>query len=119
MKTAMLALLFVGGAVAQQVAAPTPEPVGPTRGDNESDYNIVNSIETGYRWASIGGNLDEYRSQVNYGSGARLLASFFSMNSHDGSRQSLRSDPAHHRGPGQRPLRVRHPPGGEEPPVSF
>ena len=84
MRTAILALLFIGAAAAQQTVAPTPETVGPPRGDNVSDYNIVNSIETGYRWSSIGGSLDEYRSQVNYGNGARLLGSFFSMNSKDG-----------------------------------
>ena len=64
--------------------APTPEPVGPPRGDNAAEYNIVNSFETGYRWNSIGGNPDEYRSQVNYDSGVRLLGSSFSMNSRDG-----------------------------------
>jgi len=84
MRTSILALLFIGAAAAQQTVAPTPEPVGPVRGDNVSDYNIVNSIETGYRWNSIGGSLDEYRSQVNYGDGVRLLGSFFSMNSKDG-----------------------------------
>ena len=84
MRTATLTLLFVGAAAAQQTVAPTPEPVGPPRGDNVSDYNIVNSIETGYRWNSIGGNTDEYRSQVNYGNGVRLLSSFFNMNSKDG-----------------------------------
>src|SRR5690242_19546175 len=84
MRTAILTLLFVGAAAAQQTVAPTPEPVGPPRGDNVSDYNIVNSIETGYRWNSIGGNEDEYRSQVNYDSGVRLLGSSLSINSRDG-----------------------------------
>jgi len=84
MKPAILVLLTLGAMNAQQTVAPTPEPVGPPRGDNAGEYNIVNSIETGYRWNSIGGNSDEYRSQVNYDSGVRLLGSFLSMNSRDG-----------------------------------
>jgi hypothetical protein len=84
MKVAIITLLSAGLAAAQQTVAPTPEPVGPPRGDNTAEYNIVNSFETGYRWSSIGGNEDEYKSQVNYDSGVRLLGSFLSINSRDG-----------------------------------
>jgi len=84
MKAAILALLSAGLAAAQQPVAPTPDPVGPPRGENTAEYNIVNSNELGYRWASIGGNLDEYHSQVNYGNGVRLLGSSLSVNSRDG-----------------------------------
>lgn len=85
MKTAILALFFACALNAQQTAAPTTqEPVGPPRGDNVAEYNLVNSIELGDRFASIGGNLDSYKSQVNYGNGLRLLSSFFSANSRDG-----------------------------------
>jgi len=85
MRPAILALLLAGAASAQQTVAPTTqEPVGPVRGENVAEYNIVNSIELGDRFASIGGNLDSYKSQVNYGDGIRLLASFFSVNSRDG-----------------------------------
>ncbi|HEY4054502.1 MAG TPA: hypothetical protein VGL74_12200 [Terriglobales bacterium] len=68
----------------QQPVAPTPDTVGSTRGDNWSDYNIVNSFETGYRLLSVSGNLDKYRSDENFGNGVRLLSSFFSINSKDG-----------------------------------
>ena len=84
LQAAILVSVVLGGASAQQVVAPTPEPVGPIRGDNTAEYNIVNSFETGYRWRSIGGSLDEYRSQVNYGSGLRLLGSSLTVNSRDG-----------------------------------
>lgn len=84
LQAAILVSIALGAASAQQVVAPTPEPVGPVRGDNTAEYNIVNSFETGYRWRSIGGSLDEYRSQVNYGSGLRLLGSFLTVNSRDG-----------------------------------
>jgi hypothetical protein len=69
---------------AQQTVAPTDEPVGPARGDNVSDYNIVDSFETGYRFRTFGGSFDQYRSTVNYGDGIRLLASFLTINSKDG-----------------------------------
>ncbi|MBV8730896.1 MAG: hypothetical protein JO336_13910, partial [Acidobacteriia bacterium] len=69
---------------AQQVVAPTPEPVGPTRGEDVGDYNITNSFETGYRFALIGGDLDKYRADINYGNGIRLLGSSLSVDSKDG-----------------------------------
>ena len=69
---------------AQQVVAPTPEQVGSPRGENSGDYNITNSFETGYRFSLVGGDLGEYRSDVNYRNGVRLLSSSFSMDSKDG-----------------------------------
>ena len=84
MKKTILALLVSCSGWAQQVVAPTQLPVGPPAGENVSDYNIMNSIETGYRYVNTHGNLDEYRSQVNYDGGVRLLGSSFSMNSRDG-----------------------------------
>src|SRR5579871_654833 len=85
MRTAILAWLALGAMQAQQTVAPTAqEPVGPVRGDNVAEYNVVNSIELGDRFAQIGGSLDAYKSQVNFGNGLRLLGSFFSMNSRDG-----------------------------------
>jgi len=84
MKVTILALLTIGAASAQQTVAPTPEPVGPVRGDNTAEYNVVNSIELGYRWDTVGGSQDEYNSQVNYGSGVRLLSSSLTVNSRDG-----------------------------------
>jgi hypothetical protein len=57
---------------AQTPVAPTPEPVGPIRGDNWHDYNIVNSFET----------CD--RSDENFGNGLRLFSGFFSMDAKTG-----------------------------------
>jgi len=96
-------LATLGMAAAQQVVAPTPEQVGSTRGDNYGDYNVTNWFETGYRWALVDGNLGEYRSQVNYRNGIRLLGSGLTVNSKDGhgrffdeivlSTQGLGNDP--------------------------
>lgn len=87
MRTPLLSiavLLIAAGCQAQQPVAPTVESVGPSRGDDWHDYNMVNSFETGYRFVSVSGNADMYRSQENYGDGVRLLGSFFSINSKDG-----------------------------------
>jgi hypothetical protein len=69
---------------AQVPIAPTGETVGPVTGDNWTDYNIVNSFETGYRLLSLSGNQDQYRSMENFGNGIRLFSSFLSLTSKDG-----------------------------------
>lgn len=79
-----LCLLCVTAAVGQQPVAPTPQSAGSVRGENVSDYNIVDNFETGYRFSTIGGNQEQYRSSVNFGNGVRLLGSSFLMNSKDG-----------------------------------
>jgi hypothetical protein len=79
-----LLVAALGALEAQQVAAPTPEQVGPARGENTGNYNITQSFEIGYRWSLVGGDLGEYRSDVNYRNGLRLLGSNFTMNSKDG-----------------------------------
>ena len=69
---------------AQQVAAPGPETVGTVRGENHGSYNVTNSFETGYRFSLVDGDLGEYRSDVNYRNGLRLLGSSLSIDSKDG-----------------------------------
>ena len=67
--TILLAPAFL---LAQDTVAPSvDEKVGPLRGENRGDYNIVQSWEFGYRFASLGGNSDKYRSDVNYHDGIR------------------------------------------------
>jgi hypothetical protein len=83
-KTLLVAICMIEAALAQPTVAPTQEPVGALRGENVSNYNIVNSFETGYRFRTFGGSFDQYRSTVNYGNGVRLLSSFLSVNSRDG-----------------------------------
>ncbi|MGH9585085.1 MAG: hypothetical protein ACRD4O_19370, partial [Bryobacteraceae bacterium] len=64
--------------------APTTESVGSVRGDDWHDYNFLTSFETGYRFVSVGGNIEKYRSDENYQDGVRLLSAFFSINSRGG-----------------------------------
>jgi hypothetical protein len=78
--------LFIacGPLEAQQVVAPSTDTVGSPRGDNKGDYNYTESFETGYRFSLVGGSIGEYRSDVNYGNGIRLLGSSLTVNSRDG-----------------------------------
>jgi len=69
---------------AQQPVAPTTEQVGSPRGEDKGGYNMTNSVEFGYRWSLVGGDLGEYRSDVNYRNGLRVLGGTFSLNSKDG-----------------------------------
>ena len=79
-----IAVLAASAVWAQPPVAPTNEPVGNPRGDTVGDYNIMQSFELGYRWRTVGGDVDMYRSTVNYGDGIRLLSSSLSVQSKDG-----------------------------------
>jgi hypothetical protein len=83
-RCALVLLVFACASNAQQQVGPTPEQAGPTRGDNWSDYNILNSFETGYRFVTTSGNTDTYRSTENLDNGVRLLSSFLTIDSKDG-----------------------------------
>lgn len=100
----LLPILWLAApAPAQQTVAPTHEPVGRARGDDYHGYNLVQSFETGYRFAEIDGNRGKYRSDVNYRNGVRLLGSNLTMHSKNGmgryfdelvlSTQGLGNDP--------------------------
>ncbi|MGA2591022.1 MAG: hypothetical protein ABSH32_13975 [Bryobacteraceae bacterium] len=77
-------LFLAQAALAQEVVTPTPEQAGSPRGENTGDYNVVESFETGYRFAVVDGSVGTYRSDVNYGNGIRLLSSNLTVNSRDG-----------------------------------
>jgi len=80
-----LFLALPAALIAQDIVAPTTGvKIGPQHGEDAGDYNIVQSWEFGYRFASVSGNQDEYRSDVNYTNGVRLLSSYLTVNSKDG-----------------------------------
>jgi hypothetical protein len=82
-----LILLAITGAAtlpAQQVMAPSAEQVGSVRGEDLGTYNITDSFELGYRFASVFGNDGLYRSDINFGNGLRLLGSTLTIDSKDG-----------------------------------
>jgi putative salt-induced outer membrane protein YdiY len=85
MRGAGVLLVCAAVACGQTPVAPTDELVGPRRGTDRNSYNVENSIETGYRFRLVSGNLGKYRSDVNYGNGVRLLSGFLAARSKDGN----------------------------------
>ena len=80
----LLALALATTAAAQPPIAPTDAKVGQARGENIGGYNVLNTFETGARFASVDGNNDKYRSDVNFRPGVRLLNSSLSVHSREG-----------------------------------
>jgi hypothetical protein len=76
--------LIAAVACAQPPVAPTDEPTESNRGENVSNYNILQSFELGYRWNTDGGDDGMYRSTVNYTNGIRLLSSSLNVQSREG-----------------------------------
>jgi hypothetical protein len=84
----MMSVAF--GVVAQQ---PSPSP-SPTKSDSTNtpveqgekagDYTAVGSVEFGYRGLSVDGDLNKYKSDLNYKAGPRLFDSSFLLRSTDG-----------------------------------
>ncbi len=79
MKIRLLQFLLLIPALAR-----AQDTVGLVNGENAGAYNVVQSWELGYRYASVGGDDGKYRSDVNFGDGIRLLSSFLTVNSRDG-----------------------------------
>jgi hypothetical protein len=93
--TAMvLGLLVVSSVASAQQPTPTPAPTKSPEAKSEStvvdagedagDYIITSSFEVGYRGLSVVGDVNKYRSDLNYKAGPRLFDSSFLMRSKDG-----------------------------------
>lgn len=90
-------------ALAQPPVAPSPTPAGAAEGQDSGNFNVINNFELGYRFHTVGGSVNQYRSSVNYGNGIRLLSGSMLVNSKDGrgrlfdqislSTQGLGGDP--------------------------
>lgn len=86
-------LMLVSMASAQQPPpspAPTKSPEAKTEtpaveaGEDAGDYTIISSLEFGYRGQRVVGDLNKYRSDLNYKAGPRVFDSSFLMRSKDG-----------------------------------
>ena len=93
--TAMAAgcLILASGATVTRAQQPTPTPKKAAEpqarsvteaGEDAGDYTIISSVEVGYRGLSVDGDLNKYRSDLNYKAGPRLFDSSFLMKSKDG-----------------------------------
>ena len=87
-----LVLMLLAGVAIGQTPTPTPKksdakkPATTTEaGEDAGNYNIISSIEIGYRGIRVDGDLNKYRSDLNYKAGPRLFDSSFLMRSKDGN----------------------------------
>lgn len=85
--------LVLALAVTVRAQQPSPSPLNSADaktlsatevGEDAGDYTIISSIELGYRGLSVDGNLNKYRSDLNYKAGPRLFDSSFLMKSKTG-----------------------------------
>ncbi|HEV2716864.1 MAG TPA: hypothetical protein VGU64_16490, partial [Terriglobales bacterium] len=60
------------------------EPTSQTVGDDAGNYTVVGSIEFGYRGQRVDGDVNKFKSDLNYKAGPRLFDSSFLMKSKDG-----------------------------------
>ncbi len=77
--TAICILFFLGGLKAQEVTV-SNDPVGGSASvvqdaDATSDWEVKSSFELGLRGKDVKGNINKYRSDLNYGAGFRLFDS--------------------------------------------
>jgi hypothetical protein len=93
--TAMaLGLLIVASSASAQQPTPSPTPkkspevktetAAVEAGEDAGDYTIISSLEFGYRGQRVVGDLNKYRSDLNYKAGPRLFDSSLLVRSKDG-----------------------------------
>ena len=96
----MLVMVSASATIAQQ---PTPTPKKPEvkkaepkaettsaqTGDDAGDYTVTSSIEFGYRGVGVYGDVNKYKSDLNYKPGPRLFDSSFLMRSREGKDEFL------------------------------
>src|SRR6266568_4769736 len=89
----VLGTLLVMGIARAQAPSPSPTPKkstttapkpAPEPGEDAGNYVIISTIEVGARGLRVGGDVNKYRSDLNYHAGVRLFDSSFLMRSKDG-----------------------------------
>jgi hypothetical protein len=73
----------------KQPAKTDKEPTSSTVGDDAGPYNVVGSIEFGYRGQRVAGDVNKFKSDLNYKAGPRIFDSSFFMKSKDGKEGGL------------------------------
>lgn len=62
----------------------TPSPTSATTGEDAGDYTITSSVEFGYRGQRVDGDVNKFKSDLNYKAGPRLFDSSLYMKSKNG-----------------------------------
>ena len=71
-----------------QQPSPSPKPADTPpaeSGEPAGNYTLISSLEFGYRGISVDGDVNKYKSDLNYKAGPRLFDSSFLMKSRDGN----------------------------------
>src|SRR5215813_7892571 len=95
-----LALIFMAGVINAQQPTASPKPAetktqtqanpnGNGVGDELGDYSVTSSIEFGYRGISVDGDVNKYKSDLNYKAGPRLFDTSFLLKSKDAKNIGL------------------------------
>ena len=93
MLTGVVGTLLVMGVARAQQPSPSPTPKkttttaqhpAPEPGEDAGNYTIISTIEVGARGLRVDGDVNKYRSDLNYHAGVRLFDSSFLMRSRDG-----------------------------------
>src|SRR5215471_341756 len=92
-----LGLILGLGVTRAQSPSPSPNPASPaeqaptdqTVGLHSGNFTIVSSMEFGYRGQRVDGDINKYKSDLNYKAGARLFDTSFLMKSKTGGKGEL------------------------------
>src|SRR2546430_10441939 len=63
---------------------PEKEPTSATVGEDTGNYTVMSTLEFGYRGQRVDGDINKFKSDLNYKAGPRLFDSTFLMKSKDG-----------------------------------
>src|ERR1044072_1927045 len=86
----LFVLLIVVSVQAQQPASsPNPQSQSSNGNDSMGDYNVISSLEFGYRGLSVDGDHNKYRSDLNYSAGPRLFDTSVLLEGKDGHNGGL------------------------------
>ncbi|MGZ5437465.1 MAG: hypothetical protein ACXW3F_15530, partial [Pyrinomonadaceae bacterium] len=86
-------LLTTSAVVAQPAPAPTPTPTktktesvptSATTGEDAGDYTVISTLEFGYRGIRVGGDVNKFKSDLNYKAGPRLFDSSLLLKAKNG-----------------------------------
>ncbi len=73
----------------KKAATADKEPTSQTVGDDAGNYKVVGTIEFGYRGQRVDGDVNKFKSDLNYKAGPRIFDSSFFMKSKDGTSGGL------------------------------
>src|SRR6185369_5948585 len=71
---------------AKKAKKPEMTPTYDSVGEDAGDFTVTSTFEVGYRGIRVGGDVNKYKSDLNYKAGPRLFDSSFLVKSKDGGK---------------------------------